>query len=440
MNEKLIKARNDRHWSIARAAEKIGVSRTTYLRWEHSNQFPHGSTILLACDAFNMSAEQLGFVSSNKSECFVKISEQLEELVKEGINEQGTEDGIDMNRREATKTIGKILGAAALADVLGDIQPLEQLSKLIKPVHIDAQTLEHFEKLTEICWKLGNGHDLETAESILKSYLPKVAALAKQASPYQQIAAYIASQGFLLSASLAGHRDDLNARQSLSEQAFQFGQLAENGNLQVAALKQLAITYDYKQRPGKALDVYQKAVPYLDKASPLLRAGISIRMAGTYAQCGQSKEALHFLSIAYDSFPDDPENDPSYLYADSGLYSLILWDGLIHLDLDQPKKAEKAFARVDGLSPKIEVPERVRVEFLTYQAETYLVLRELEQCCTYLEAAADASLELGSERRYNEAANAYQQIRHVWIHEPRVKALRDLFVKQCPGEVSLSER
>lgn len=38
----------------------------------------------------------------------------------------------------------------------------------------------------------------------------------------------------------------------------------------------------------------------------------------------------------------------------------------------------------------------------------------------------------GSEKRYNEAANMYQQIRHGWTQEPRVRALRELFVKQCP--------
>lgn len=64
MNEKLRKARNDRHWSVERAAEKVGVSRTTYLRWEHGEQFPHGYSIAQACDAFNMSAEQLGFVNT----------------------------------------------------------------------------------------------------------------------------------------------------------------------------------------------------------------------------------------------------------------------------------------------------------------------------------------------------------------------------------------
>lgn len=61
MNEKLRKARKDRYWSIEVAAEKIGISRTTYLRWEHGEQIPHASTLLLACEAFNMSAAQLGF-------------------------------------------------------------------------------------------------------------------------------------------------------------------------------------------------------------------------------------------------------------------------------------------------------------------------------------------------------------------------------------------
>lgn len=373
------------------------------------------------------------------SECLSKSPEQLE-LVKIRIVESRDsqdassqqenielepEDEIEMNRREATKTIGKILGTT----LLGATQPLEQLSTLLKPIHVDAHTLEHFGTLTEICWKLGNGHELETAGAILETYLPKVVRLAQQPSPYQKVAAGIASQGHLLSASLAGHRDDLNARQSHSEKAFQYGHVAEDHNLQVAALKQLAVTYDYKQRPGKALEVYQSAIPYLDSISPLVRAGICIRMSDALAQCSQEQEALRFLSIARESFPDAPEDDPGYLYADSGLYSLLLWEGLIHLDLDMPKEAEKAFARVDGLSPKIEVPERVRIEFLTYQAATYIALRELDQSCIYIEASAKSAIALGSERRYSEAFDTYQQMRQVWMYEPRIKALTDLFVR-----------
>jgi transcriptional regulator with XRE-family HTH domain len=45
MNEKLRNARNDRRWTVSQAAERVGISRTTYIRWEQGTQIPHDSTL-----------------------------------------------------------------------------------------------------------------------------------------------------------------------------------------------------------------------------------------------------------------------------------------------------------------------------------------------------------------------------------------------------------
>ncbi len=60
MNERLRQERKSRHWSVDEAARHIGVSRLTYMRWEQGTQTPHGSSLRMACEAFDLSAEQLG--------------------------------------------------------------------------------------------------------------------------------------------------------------------------------------------------------------------------------------------------------------------------------------------------------------------------------------------------------------------------------------------
>src|SRR5258707_390689 len=86
MNEKLRQARHDRHWSVDYAAKRIGVGRTTYLRWEQGTQIPHDSTLMLACKAFSLSPEKLGFGNSdNQSEvpaqpANMAFAEQLDPL------------------------------------------------------------------------------------------------------------------------------------------------------------------------------------------------------------------------------------------------------------------------------------------------------------------------------------------------------------------------
>jgi len=377
--------------------------------------------------------EELGLQSHGEQDSLRVSVEGLSTVSdrdKENVSLQGTESDETMDRREAMKKIRDVGLTLALAPgILLNTPFLPQLPTGTKPSSIDEETLNHYAKLTEICWHLSKGTELEIAEPTLWAYLSRLTAIAKQSSEHQQVAARIASQGYLLAALLAGHRDDLNARQNLCEQALLFANVAEDRNLQVASLRQLALTFDYKERPGKALQTYQQSIPYLDEVSPLLRSRMYAGLSGSHAYFEQDKEALRFLGLAYESFPEQPEHDPSFLYAACEYFTLLLWDGLTHLDLHQLEGAEKAFAQVDGLDPKIHVPERVRIEFLNYQAETFTKLQKMEQAHTYLEEAVKASLTLGSERRYSQAFEVYKQMRLVWRHETRIKELGNLFTR-----------
>src|SRR5690348_250704 len=59
-NEKLVEAREQRGWSQAVAAEKVGVTRVAYARWEEQGIIPRLWAINKTSEAFKMSAEQLG--------------------------------------------------------------------------------------------------------------------------------------------------------------------------------------------------------------------------------------------------------------------------------------------------------------------------------------------------------------------------------------------
>src|SRR5947209_3060426 len=371
--------------------------------------------------------EELGLQSHGEQDSLrvsVDALYTVSDIDKENVSLQGTESSEAMKKK---RDVGLTLALAP--GMLLNTLFLPPLPTGTKPLSIDEETLNHYAKLTEICWHLSKGTELEIAEPTLWSYLSRLTAIAKQSSEHQQVAARIASQGYLLAALLAGHRDDLNARQNLCEQALLFANVAEDRNLQVASLRQLALTFDYKERPGKALQTYQQSIPYLNEVSPLLRSRMYAGLSGSHAYFEQDKEALRFLGLAYESFPEKPEHDPSFLYADCEYFTLLLWDGLTHLDLHQLEEAEKAFAQVDGLNPKIHVPERVRIEFLNYQAETFTKLQKMEQAHTYLEEAVKASLALGSERRYSQAFEVYKQMRLVWHHETRIKELGEFFTR-----------
>ncbi len=126
-------------------------------------------------------------------------------------------------------------------------------------------------------------------------------------------------------------------------------------------------------------------------------------------------------------FLTKPEEDPCFLYANGGYCTLIFCDGLTHLDFHEPRKAEKIFAQIDGLRPKIQIAEKVRIDLLNCQAATYVELNDVEQARLYLEEAVKASLLLGSKRRYYESFEIYIHMQHKWVGEKEVQSLGHFF-------------
>lgn len=293
----------------------------------------------------------------------------------------------------------------------------------------EPSTLKHFAEITKVCRRLSEGNELKTAEHILWAYLPRVAAIARLSFDQQQEAANITSQGYLLAASLAGHRNDLQARHYHSEQALLYGKLAADRNLQVAAMRQLAITFDYLERPDKVIQLYQQSFTYLKEVSPLLQACIYAGVSGAYAQQKQQQEARRFMDLAYEYLPAHPEHEPSFLSTICRYSTLVFFEGLNYLELGQPHEAEKVFAKIDGFQPKIQLPERVRIELLNYQIETFITLQYMEQACTYLEIAVSASYSLDSRKRLKESLSLFQQMQQIWPHEQPVKRLEGLFIR-----------
>ena len=291
--------------------------------------------------------------------------------------------------------------------------------------------LQTFEELLEGCWELSQGSNLKAAETLLWSHLPKVTEIELSFPEYQQKAASLAAQGYILAASLVGHYNgDLCSRQRFSEQALTYAQRVQDPNLFVAALRALGVTFDYQRRPIKALHIYQQALPFLDQVSPLLHARMCAVLAGAYAKIGQKEEAFNFLGQAYNTFPEIPQSDPSFLYADADYFTLIIWDGAVHLDNQQPEQALAIFLRAgETFSQKKELPKRIQSELLIYQTRAFIMLKNLEAASMYLTEAIKEASAIQSEIRYQQAHELFSQLQIIWPHEPYICALRDLFLR-----------
>lgn len=284
-------------------------------------------------------------------------------------------------------------------------------------------------------WHLLKGSELYTVEQMLSTYLPALVTLTQQSSKYQRIAANLVTQGYRLRGIVALHQNDLRAREMCCQQALYYSEIAEHPSLLVSALISLASTFYYSQDPTRAALIYQKALIYKKEIPPLQLARLYAELAVVYAQMRREQEALAYLDLAHNLFPERPADDPSFLYAEFTPSSMYLEEGLTFLALTQyypdreyGQKAWDVFARVEVPQPKSIVPERIRFEIINHQAETALALKDQELFRAYLEKGIRGATTLNSKQRRREAVETYKQARVVWSNDSRIKELADLFL------------
>lgn len=139
--------------------------------------------------------------------------------------------------------------------------------------------------------------------------------------------------------------------------------------------------------------------------------------------CSPNVRVIHFLELAYASFPENPLEDPHF---SSTHFKLPQgFEAIVYLNLKQPQKAWEALAHVDTSLPEGMVPDRV--ELSIDQAKASLLLGEIAQSCQYLTFAATSASALGSVLRYNEAFGLYQHMQRQWPNEPHVRDLAGYF-------------
>jgi DNA-binding SARP family transcriptional activator len=285
------------------------------------------------------------------------------------------------------------------------------------------------------CWHLMQGNEIAVVEEVLPTYLPTLVNQALQPSPSQQTAAALAAQGYLLKGLLALHRMQFSTRALYCQEAVTYAGIAQDYNLQAAALMHLGSAFYYGKESIQALQTFQQAFPLLEKVSPLLQSCIQMRMGMAAAACNQKQEAFRHMGMAREGFPAHPEDDPSSLYAEYGVANVYLVEGLAYLDLHEHhpgstygRQAWETFVQVGTLLPTISLSERNRVQILNYQAQAAVAIGDQDRFREYLMQGIQGANSLGSQKRRQEAIDAYKQARLVWPHDSEVQALADMFV------------
>jgi DNA-binding SARP family transcriptional activator len=287
------------------------------------------------------------------------------------------------------------------------------------------ETLSFYSIAIPACWSLVYNGGIEYVEMVLPAYLTHLTTLTQQSPHYRKQAAHLASQGYKLTNLLDLRREDFGLALQHSKDAFLYGQIAEDPHLQIAALIEEALTFWYRKRYAQTLTTYQQALHLTDhikEVSPIIKGRVYAGLAVAYAVRGQEQDALRYIGLASDTFPDRPEHDPHFSYTHYGHYYLHLYKGLMYTRLGQTENALAAYAHFQG-------PEYVsrRTEIANREAAALLALGDLERCNAKIEEAVALARSTDSDLRYSEAREIYQGMQVKWPHEQSVQALAGLF-------------
>lgn len=372
----LAAARLARGWSQEEAAAQVEVTKQTYLLWEQGRATPYPVHIRKICESFGKSAEDLDLLGSQET------------WMKQDI--------------------------ASIQVPWSD-----------EPLALYAQGIA-------ACQSLYFGGNPYQVQSILPLYMSRTAHLAQQPSSLQQSAAILASHAQRLACELATDREDFGVALQTGQQAFLYAQLAGDTNLQVAALINMANIGFHRKLSLAALQAYKHAVSLLDdKASqvtPLLKGRTYAGLAEVYAMRKDLQAAMETMGMAYECYPEKPEDDEAYPYTRISRYALYVFgDVQSRLFLDQPKEADQALQVMQRENNDPEIEPITRLDMLYYQADIQIASRDLTQSSAILTEAAMLAKDLGSRLYFNKLAGSYHELQTRWPREVEVKALEEVF-------------
>ena len=362
MNQQLLTARKEKGWSIEVASARVGVSRVTYSRWENGHQEPQPTVLKMLCEAFNTSAEDLGY----------------SHLSKEPLRAESEDD---VNRREAIKRIGTTVGTTLLlvqhdlfhSDVLDRLQWV-----LDKPSSLDMVALSSLETLTEQNWKLlYSGLPWPTLLGGVLGHIQNIAYLLRDSQPtsVEQHLYTLLSQEAQMAGEIYFDMNDHEQARVYYQAAIRAAQRANNDPLTAVALARVnVVPTDYDQL--KEMLSQLEAAHRLTKQSATVttRSWIAAREAEVQANLGVSDACLRALEHAETVSGQYHSEDDPYR-TQFGLPSLLGYKGVCFVRLRHPEKAQPVL-----LEALDSLPSR-RATTLVDLAHSYAQQGEIDEAC-----------------------------------------------------------
>ena len=146
-----------------------------------------------------------------------------------------------------------------------------------------------------------------------------------------------------------------------------------------------------------------------------------------YGQLGREQDALRAAGKAEELYPDRPESDPSYLYAEFTPASLALERGMAYVALAKQfpgrgyqDRAADIFSRAADAGPA-----RIRFEIINHQAGVAVLAGDIDTFQEHMTRGMEGVALLGSRQRLREMHETWQKATARWPGEKRLQAIGD---------------
>ncbi|SRR6266545_447907 len=370
----LLKAvREAKGWKASRLAGKVGVSETTFSRWENGHQPPSRRHQRRLCEVLDVEPSELEF---------------------EG----------DLFEVERRRFIKRLLQVVAIGTAVPLLDPeyedsLERLALAIRrPSHLDVQTVEHLEEIThghrELYHRLGpfellgeiNGH-LRTLVLLLTD--------AKSVKLRRRVAS--------MAGETAGHAAWLSFDIQHRRAVGRYYKIADVAMQQAGDPALLAYIRGFRstvrRSEGVPKDALLLAQGANDLAAKSATSTTSSWLNGLEAQAlatiGNAKDCFTALKRSESALERSrPEEDPGWMYRfDRGRFEVLA--GSCYRRLGKAKAAERTLeAALVSLGPSCSA--RRRSEVLLELAYVEVQKRDIERACAIASQSLAGVLQVGS--------------------------------------------
>jgi transcriptional regulator with XRE-family HTH domain len=408
-NQKLRKARQQKRWSIEKAAEKVGVSALTFSRWEHGTQQPHPSTLDMLCKTFGMLPEELGYAAEN---CILDMDA-----------EKDPESSEDMKRREALQKIAGATGAVLMcSDILGLSSLTSSNTQPFFKSSVSEDTITGLATITQQ-YRILQRNGVTVLQEGLQGHITTIqnALDSTLSDKIRRELWRLLAQTQLLARLNTTKKHELGRAKTWNEAAIASAQHSGDVLLVSATIGHLAHWYLKEEN-----DI-QTANQLIDRAQELapghaaLDGWFNMVNASIAAKGGNTQQCKNLIARASEVAADLTPEDTDSFFTDFNTVGVNAFAGNCLLAIREPKEAYKWLTRMQLQA----LSENRQASALYDLSRAYAGTGELEAMQTYAFQSIDKALATNRLYIVPRFIKLAQEIQTKDCHEPHATAMKE---------------